>query len=92
MIDFPRPKIGVARRCPLWPETVAAAKESLAERPAPRREANEGLVFFKKYGLLWRRQAGVNRPVSTGQDGIHTLGTAVLANPWIGQLVWDHLP
>jgi hypothetical protein len=21
MIDFPRPKTGIARRCPLWPDT-----------------------------------------------------------------------
>ena len=23
-LDFPRPKTGIGRRCPLWPETVAA--------------------------------------------------------------------
>jgi integrase len=55
MIDFPRPKTGVARRCPLWPETIAAAKEALAERPDPRREADAGLVFLTKYGLPWAR-------------------------------------
>jgi integrase len=33
IIDFPRPKTGICRRCPLWPETVEALKESLACRP-----------------------------------------------------------
>jgi integrase len=55
MIDFPRPKTGVARRCPLWPETAAAVKEALAERPSPKREADASLVFLTKYGLPWAR-------------------------------------
>src|SRR5262249_34998455 len=33
VIDFPRPKTGIARRCPLWPETVTAIREAIAERP-----------------------------------------------------------
>src|SRR5262245_12068530 len=37
VIDYPRPKTGIPRRCPLWPETIAAVKESLAQRPAPKR-------------------------------------------------------
>jgi hypothetical protein len=36
VIDFPRPKTGIPRRCPLWPETAAAIRELLAKRPAPR--------------------------------------------------------
>jgi integrase len=55
VIDFPRPKTGVARRCPLWHETVAAIKEALAERPPPKREPDAGLVFLTKYGLPWAR-------------------------------------
>jgi integrase len=55
MIDFPRPKTGVARRCPLWPETVQAAREALAVRPEPKREADAGLMFLTKYGLPWAR-------------------------------------
>jgi integrase len=33
--EMPRQKTCVDRRCPLWPETVAAVKASLAERPEP---------------------------------------------------------
>ena len=31
-IEYPRPKTGIARRCPLWPETVCAIKTVLAVR------------------------------------------------------------
>jgi integrase len=34
-LTYPRPKTGVARRCPLWAETVEAIREALAERPGP---------------------------------------------------------
>ncbi|QJW92583.1 hypothetical protein FTUN_0080 [Frigoriglobus tundricola] len=34
-IDFPRPKTDIARRCPLWPETVAALRAGWATRPKP---------------------------------------------------------
>src|SRR5262249_1101702 len=53
MIDFPRPKTGIPRRCPLWPETVAALKEALARRPAPKKEEHAGLVFLTRRGDSW---------------------------------------
>ena len=34
-LDFPRPKTGVDRRCPLWPETVAALREAIGAAPTP---------------------------------------------------------
>jgi integrase len=55
VIDFPRPKTGIPRRCPLWPETVAALREVAARRPAPKDEAHAGLVFVTKYGLPWAK-------------------------------------
>lgn len=36
-INCHRPKTGVNRRCPLWPETVTAIKAALASRPEPIR-------------------------------------------------------
>jgi integrase len=54
IIDFPRPKTGIARRCPLWPETVAALRDALAKRPKPKREEDAGLVFLTKYGGSWK--------------------------------------
>ncbi|HWG41344.1 MAG TPA: tyrosine-type recombinase/integrase [Gemmataceae bacterium] len=62
-IDYPRPKTGVGRRCPLWPETEAAIREALAKRPAPKSEEDAGLVFITKYGLGWSKDTSTN-PVS----------------------------
>jgi integrase len=50
VIDFPRPKTGIARRCPLWPETVAALREMLANRPAPKDEGHAALAFLSLRG------------------------------------------
>jgi integrase len=55
MIDYPRPKTGIPRRCVLWPETVAALKESLAARPEPKDQADSGLAFITKYGQGWSK-------------------------------------
>jgi integrase len=64
VIDFPRPKTGIARRCVLWPETVAALREALARRPDPKDPAaHAGLVFITKYGLAWGKESTTN-PVS----------------------------
>lgn len=54
-VNFPRPKTGIPRRCPLWPETVQAIRESLAHRPDPRDEKHAGLLFVTKYGLPWAK-------------------------------------
>lgn len=47
---LPRPKTGVERRCPLWPETVEAIETYLKHRPEPRLEEDSDLVFITKYG------------------------------------------
>ena len=57
VIDFPRPKTGIPRRCPLWPETIEAIRVALAKRPAPKDEADAGLAFITKYGLPWAKDA-----------------------------------
>lgn len=54
-IDFARPKTGIARRCPLWPETVAAIYIALDKRPTPRSEGDAALVFVTKYGDSWAK-------------------------------------
>jgi integrase len=55
MIDSPRPKTGVARRCPLWTETVDALREWLAARPNPKSDEHALLVFITKRGLCWNK-------------------------------------
>jgi integrase len=63
LVDFPRPKTGIPRRAPLWPETVAAIQEALARRPEPRKEEHKALVFVTKYGDTWGKDTSDN-PIS----------------------------
>jgi integrase len=63
-LTYPRPKTGVARRCPLWPETVEAIRGALAERPDPKDKAHAGLVFVTKFGLSWAKGTTDN-PISS---------------------------
>ena len=49
-IDFPRPKTGIARRVPLWPETIAAIRSWLEQRPRPKGRDVAGLVFLSRNG------------------------------------------
>jgi len=55
IIDFPRPKTGIPRRCVLWPETVAALREAQAKRPDPKKAEHAGLIFITKYGQPWAK-------------------------------------
>jgi integrase len=43
---FPRVKTGVERRAALWPETIAAIRKAIAERPEPKDEADADCVFL----------------------------------------------
>jgi integrase len=62
--DYPRPKTGMPRRCPLWPETVQAIRAALAARPAPADPADAGLVFLTRFGSPWvRDESEQHRPV-----------------------------
>ena len=63
MIVFPRPKTGLDRRCPMWPETVAAVKQWLAVRPAPKGDTDTDLVFVTVRGGSWFKEASDN-PIS----------------------------
>jgi integrase len=55
VLDFPRPKTGIPRRCVLWPETIASLKEALAVRPIPKHAEADGVVFITKYGQSWSK-------------------------------------
>jgi integrase len=62
-VNYHRPKTGISRRCPLWPETVAALKEWLPKRPEPRSAADVALAFITKYGQSWHKDS-MDNPVS----------------------------
>ena len=59
---YPRPKTGINRRIPLWPETTAAIREAIAARPEPKDEPDAGLVFLTDTGLPWVRET---------REGVH---------------------
>ncbi len=59
-VDYPQPKTGIPRRCSLWPETVEAIKEALANRPEQKKPESVGLVFVTKYGHAWAKDTADN--------------------------------
>ncbi len=62
-IDFPRPKTAIERRCKLWPETIEALRQVLANRPNPKDPQHADLVFVTKYGGSWHKETSDN-PIS----------------------------
>jgi integrase len=54
-VRFPRPKTEIVRNCPLWTETIAALKASLAVRPKARNLADGRLAFLTRFGVPWVR-------------------------------------
>lgn len=59
-VNFPRPKTAIERRCPLWPETVAAIREALEQRPKAKRPGDVRLAFVTKYGQPWAKETADN--------------------------------
>jgi integrase len=59
-IEFPRPKTGIARRCPLWRETVKRLRAVLDRRKAPEDKAHARLLFITKRGGCWAKESGDN--------------------------------
>lgn len=62
-VDFPRPKTSIARRIPLWPETVQALRDWLTIRPKPMKQQHVGLVFLTAKGDSFAKEVSDN-PVS----------------------------
>jgi integrase len=61
-LNYPRPKTGAARRCPLWQETWKALQQAIDQRPEPKDEGSRNFVFITKYGRPWHQD-------KTGEDG-----------------------
>ncbi|HYE01902.1 MAG TPA: tyrosine-type recombinase/integrase [Phycisphaerales bacterium] len=55
ILDFPRPKTGIARRAVLWSETVEALRLVEENRRVPKSPSDRDRVFITKYGHPWVR-------------------------------------
>ncbi len=62
-LEFPRPKTGVGRKCPLWPETVEAIRAAIDPRVRPKPAGFEDveLVFLTYRGTAWVRMGEMSR-------------------------------
>jgi integrase len=54
-LDVARSKTNVARKCPLWPETIEALAAVPAARPRPKDKADADNVFITYHGNRWVR-------------------------------------
>lgn len=78
-LDFPRPKTGIARRVPLWIETVDSLREWLEIRPAGKDADIDALMFTTARGGSWYKAVDDN-PVAKETAkllkrlGLHTRG------------------
>ena len=63
-VNYHRPKTGITRRCPLWPETVAALRDALAERREPKDPADANLALLTVRGGSWHKTELEDNPVS----------------------------
>jgi integrase len=52
--NFPRPKTGLDRRCPMWPETTDAIRAALAKRIEPKLPEHLDLIFITHRGDSWQ--------------------------------------
>lgn len=62
-VNYPRPKTGIPRRCPLWPKTVQSLKTAIATRPDPKSDADSSLVFITSRRKSWAKDTDDN-PIS----------------------------
>lgn len=61
VLDTFRQKTGVARRCPLWPETTKALREVEALKRRPVMPADKGKVFINQNGVPYVREEAVEK-------------------------------
>ena len=91
-LDYPRGKTGVTRRCPLWPETVEAIRESIAlcnQKKIKRQPEAVRLLFVTRSGMPCVRENFVpsrnGKPHIVLHDVIKTAIQRALARERISQ-------
>lgn len=60
-LDYPRPKTGIERRCPLWPQTIHALKKTIAARHNSKHSTDSDCVFITMHGYRFVRSTGKSR-------------------------------
>lgn len=61
----PRGKTGVSRGAWLWPETVEALQDAIANRPPATNERHEPLAFLTRNRRPWATDGGTSHPLPT---------------------------
>jgi integrase len=79
--NHPRPKTNTSRRCPLWPETVAAIERSLKIRPKPLDPADKDLVFLTRNGRPYVRLSSASAEAMKDDPALQTIKA--------GSIMWD---
>ena len=88
-LDYARQKTGIARRIPLWPETVVAVREAMANRPKLKDKADDDLLFVTKYGQRWVKFNKSGTPADAlGQEFAKLLNGLGIKRPG-GELLRD---
>ncbi len=62
-VSFPRPKTGIARRCPLWKETIDAIQKYIVVRKPPANENDSDILFTTSHGGRWEPSID-NKPLT----------------------------
>jgi integrase len=88
IIDFPRPKTGIQRRCALWPETIRALRDALANRSEPKKQEHANLVFVTARGNSWARNDASGPVVGEMRKLFTQLGLTV--RKWSGFYAFRH--
>lgn len=67
-VEFPRLKMGIERRCPLWPETVDALKAAIAARPRHKAKVDADCIYITKQGNRWVRVKVASKDQGEGAE------------------------
>jgi integrase len=90
--DFARGKTGIARRCPLWPETIKSINAWLKVRPEPKDAAHADRVFITKYGASWDKGSEKGKiPNAIGHEMKKLLDRLGLYRPGLGLYTLRHV-
>jgi len=89
-LDFGRSKTGIETRCQLWPETIAALTEVLANRREPKDRAHADKVFITKYGFPWLSKGKTQRDNPISKETAKLLKALKIHRPGLGFYALRH--